>query len=57
MYKSECKKCNPPGCRIVADREEMEANRVEPSLYVGDIARSVSKRANEPWDDTEKRKE
>ena len=57
LYESECSKCNPPGSRKEADKHGLDEKREDPSLYVGETARSVAERASEHWRDAETGKE
>ena len=49
LYEGECSKCNPPGSRREADQNGLDEKREDPSLYVGETARSVAERASEHW--------
>ena len=57
IYESECVQCNPSGTRKESDKSSLEDKREQPSLYVGESARSISERATEHWRDAEKGKD
>ena len=57
VYESECVPCNPAGSRKESDKTSLADMREQPSLYVGESARSLNERAGEHWRDAESGKE
>jgi hypothetical protein len=57
VYESECVPCNPAGSRKESDKTSLADVREQPSLYVGESARSLNERAGEHWRDAESGKE